>query len=83
MSGVYNVPEFYKLGLGDPYPISAVNVMVPATSRLGVVKDLPVPGQDEDKLDEIPEFAIVGRPFRRQVIDNQRLYPGLTAISNR
>ena len=25
MSGFTMCPEFYKLGLGDPYPISAVN----------------------------------------------------------
>lgn len=59
---VYNVPEFYKLGLGDPYPISAVNGYGTGDLLDEVVKDLPVPEQDEDKLDEIPKFAIVGRP---------------------
>ncbi len=59
---VYNVPEFYKLGLGDPYPISAVNGYGTGDLLDEVVKDLPVPEQDEVKLDEIPKFAIVGRP---------------------
>ena len=59
---VYNVPEFYKLGLGDPYPISAVNGYGTGDLIDEVVKDLPVPEDDEAKLDDIPKFAIVGRP---------------------
>ena len=59
---VYNVPEFYKLGLGDPYPISAVNGYGTGDLLDEVVKDLPVPEDDEAKLADIPEFAIVGRP---------------------
>lgn len=59
---VYNVPEFYKLGLGDPYPISAVNGYGTGDLLDEVVKDLPVPEDDEAKLDDIPKFAIVGRP---------------------
>ena len=59
---VYNVPEFYKLGLGDPYPISAVNGYGTGDLLDEVVKDLPVPEDDEAKLDDIPKFALVGRP---------------------
>ena len=59
---VYNVPEFYKLGLGDPYPISAVNGYGTGDLLDEVVKDLPVPEDGEAKLDDIPKFAIVGRP---------------------
>ncbi len=59
---VYNVPEFYKLCLGDPYPISAVNGYGTGDLLDEVVKDLPVPEDDEAKLDDIPKFAIVGRP---------------------
>ena len=59
---VYNVPEFYKLGLGDPYPISAVNGYGTGDLLDEVVKDLHVPEDDEAKLDDIPKFAIVGRP---------------------
>ena len=59
---VYNVPEFYKLGLGDPYPISAVSGYGTGDLLDEVVKDLPVPEDDEAKLDDIPKFAIVGRP---------------------
>ena len=59
---VYNVPEFYSLGLGDPYPVSAVNGYGTGDLLDEVVKDLPVPDDDEEKLDDIPRFAIVGRP---------------------
>ena len=59
---VYNVPEFYSLGLGDPYPVSAVNGYGTGDLLDEVVKDLPEPDEDKEALDDIPKFAIVGRP---------------------
>ncbi len=60
---VYNVPEFYKLGLGEPYPVSAVNGYGTGDLLDEVVKDLPPEDDDESKnLEDIPKFAIVGRP---------------------
>lgn len=60
---VYNVPEFYSLGLGDPYPISAVNGYGTGDLLDEVVKDLPELDEDEAAaLDAIPKFTIVGRP---------------------
>ena len=60
---LYNVPEFYSLGLGDPYPVSAINGYGTGDLLDQVVKDLPKPDPDaEEKLDDIPKFAIVGRP---------------------
>ena len=60
---VYNVPEFYSLGLGDPYPVSASNGYGTGDLLDEVVKELPEPKTDEEaELDEIPKFAIVGRP---------------------
>lgn len=60
---VYNVPEFYSLGLGEPYPVSAVNGYGTGDLLDQVVKDLPpVDENGEEKLDDIPKFAIVGRP---------------------
>ena len=60
---IYNVPEFYSLGLGDPYPVSAVNGYGTGDLLDEVVKKLPEPDVDEEaKLDDIPKFAIVGRP---------------------
>ncbi len=59
---VYNVPEFYSLGLGEPYPVSAANGYGTGDLLDEIVKDLPAPEEDKEKLDEIPKFAIVGRP---------------------
>ena len=59
---LYNVPEFYALGLGEPYPVSAVSGYGTGDLLDEVVKDLPENDDDDEKLDEIPKFAIVGRP---------------------
>ena len=57
----YNAPEFYSLGLGDPYCISAVT-----GSGTGDLMDLIVENfkkESDEILDEdIPRFAVVGRP---------------------
>ena len=57
----YNAPEFYSLGLGDPYCISAVT-----GSGTGDMMDLIVgkfKKESDEILDEdIPRFAVVGRP---------------------
>ncbi|MDE6153083.1 MAG: ribosome biogenesis GTPase Der, partial [Muribaculaceae bacterium] len=59
---LYNVPEFYSLGLGDPFPISAVNGFGTGDLLDEVVAKLPEKNDEDDKLDDIPKFAIVGRP---------------------
>lgn len=60
---VYNVPEFYALGLGDPYPVSAINGYGTGDLLDEVVKKLPEKSDDEtEQLDDIPKFTIVGRP---------------------
>lgn len=60
---LYNVPEFYKLGLGEPYPISAVSGFGTGDLLDEMVKKLPEKDEDEEAaLDDIPKFAIVGRP---------------------
>lgn len=57
----YNAPEFYSLGLGDPYCISAMT-----GSGTGDMMDLIVSKfrkEADELLDEdIPRFAVVGRP---------------------
>ena len=58
----YNVPEFYSLGLGDPYPVSASNGYGTGDLLDEVVKDLPEDDTEEQQLEDIPRFAIVGRP---------------------
>lgn len=60
---LYNVPEFYSLGLGEPYPVSAVNGFGTGDLLDEVVRKLPEKSADEEeRLDDIPKFAIVGRP---------------------
>lgn len=60
---LYNTPEFYKLGLGDPYPVSGINGYGTGDLLDEVVKELPVKDADEEEqLEDIPRFAIVGRP---------------------
>jgi len=60
---IYNVPEFYSLGLGDPYPVSAINGYGTGDLLDEVVKDLPKDDPDaSEQLEDIPKFAIVGRP---------------------
>ena len=59
---LYNVPEFYELGLGEPYPVSAVSGYGTGDLLDEVVKDLPESDGYEEALEEIPKFAIVGRP---------------------
>ncbi len=59
---LYNVPEFYSLGLGEPYPVSAVNGFGTGDLLDEVVKKLPEKEDDDEGLDDIPKFAIVGRP---------------------
>ena len=59
---LYNVPEFYSLGLGEPYPVSAVSGYGTGDLLDEVVKDLPDDDNNSEQLDDIPKFAIVGRP---------------------
>ena len=58
---IYSAAEFYALGLGDPYCISAAT-----GSGTGELLDLIVskfPKTADDETDEnIPRFAVVGRP---------------------
>lgn len=59
---LYNVPEFYSLGLGDPYPVSASNGSGTGDLLDEVLKKLPQEDDASELLEEIPKFAIVGRP---------------------
>lgn len=59
---IYNVAEFYKLGLGEPFPISSQNGSGTGDLLDEIVKDLPEDDTEEQTVDGIPKFAIVGRP---------------------
>lgn len=61
----YQAAEFYSLGLGDPIPLSAINgsgtgdFLDLLISKFPKNEDVVV---EEAELDDIPRFAIVGRP---------------------
>lgn len=57
--GDLNASEFYALGLGDPYPISALNGRSTGDFLDAVVEQL---GQGEEPDDDRLKIAIVGRP---------------------
>jgi len=57
----YSSAEFYKLGIGDPFSISAINGSGTGDLLDDIVAKLPK--RQEEELDEmLPRFAIVGRP---------------------
>ena len=57
----YNSAEFYSLGLGDPICVSALTGSGTGDLLDMVVEKLPAPTPDEET-EEIPRFAVVGRP---------------------
>jgi len=55
-----NAVEFYSLGLGDYYPIASINGSGTGELLDALVEVLP---ETEDEIvDELPRFAVVGRP---------------------
>ncbi len=52
--------EFYKLGLGDPYQVSAINGSGTGEILDALVKMLPE--REEANQEGLPKFTIVGRP---------------------
>ncbi len=59
---MYNIADFYSLGLGDPWPVSAVSGSGTGDLLDEVVKKLPEKTDDDSPEDNLPKFAIVGRP---------------------
>ena len=57
----YNAAEFYKLGLGEPIVISAINGLGTG-DFLDKLLSYFKPDFSEDIDDELPRFAVVGRP---------------------
>ncbi len=57
----YLAAEFYRLGLGDPQCVSAINGSGTGDLLDLVVEKLPK-ATDEETTDDIPRFAVVGRP---------------------
>lgn len=57
----YQSAEFYALGLGDPYAISAINGSGTGDLLDAIVNSLPEQKESETEK-ELPRFAVVGRP---------------------
>ena len=57
----YSAAEFYKLGLGDPHCISALSGSGTGDLLDAVVAALPEDSEAEG-FEELPKFAIIGRP---------------------
>lgn len=53
--------EFYALGLGDPYSVSSING-AGTGDLLDYILTLFSKESSEEELDDIPKFAVVGRP---------------------
>ena len=58
---LYGTHEFYGLGLGEPYSISAMSGSGTGELMDAIVKALPEDSKDDDYLD-LPRITIVGRP---------------------
>ena len=52
--------EFYSLGLGEFYPISSINGGGTGELLDALVKEIPE--ETDEHLDDLPRFAVVGRP---------------------
>ena len=57
----YSAAEFYSLGLGDPFYISSLTGSGTGDLLDMVVEKLPAPTPEVEE-EEIPRFAVVGRP---------------------
>jgi len=55
-----NLLEFYSLGLGDPFPLSAINGFNTGDLLDEITKEIPA--ADENGKDDIIKFAIIGKP---------------------
>ncbi len=58
---IYGSHEFYSLGLGDPYCISAISGSGTGDLMDDIVKALPAETKPEEEID-LPKIAIIGRP---------------------
>ena len=61
-AALYGAAEFYSLGLGDPYSVSAINGSGTGDLLDEILRLMPEDSTQEEEIDNIPRFAIVGRP---------------------
>lgn len=58
----YAEAEFYSLGLGDPFSISAMTGSGTGDLLDEIAKRMPEDTRNNEELEKLPRFAIVGRP---------------------
>ena len=58
----YGAAEFYSFGLGDPFCISAANGSGTGDLLDEILKRFPPQDETAEQLENIPRFAVVGRP---------------------
>ena len=58
----YNAAEFYSLGLGDPFCVSAITGSGTGDLLDLIVEKLGTENAGEETADNIPRFSVVGRP---------------------
>ncbi len=58
----YNAAEFYSLGLGDPYCLSAATGSGTGDLLDSIIEKIGKEEENDDEDTSIPRFAIVGRP---------------------
>ncbi len=58
----YQASEFYALGLGDPFILSSINGLGSGDLLDELLNRFPKEGKEDESLDMLPKFAIVGRP---------------------
>ena len=59
---VYSAPEFYKLGLGDPWCISGATGSGTGDLLDGIMETFPKQDDENDEEAGLPHIAVVGRP---------------------
>lgn len=59
---IYSAPEFYKLGLGDPYCVSAATGSGTGDLLDIIIEKLGSDAMEEGEEENIPRFSVVGRP---------------------
>ena len=59
---MYDAFQFYSLGLGEVYSISAANGGGTGDLLDAIVKELPEEDPDQDERPDLPHFTIVGKP---------------------
>ena len=77
-----DIYEFYNLGIGDPYPISAANALGIGDVLDAIYEHFPEKDADEDN-DEVIKVAVIGKPnVGKSSLINKILGGNRTIVSN-